>query len=124
MKIQKNVQMQFGSSIQRTRSPEAFEQAVKKAKGAVGAGLSTLAGVVPSLTVGTPTGSLLASVAGGGGSAASDMSVLQKQQQDANMEYLKLQMEVQAENRQFSTLSNVLKSRHDTAKAAITNLRA
>ncbi|PKN47692.1 MAG: hypothetical protein CVU59_01915 [Deltaproteobacteria bacterium HGW-Deltaproteobacteria-17] len=123
MKIQKNVQMQFGSSIQRTRSPEPFEQAVKKARNAVGAGLSTLAGVVPSLTVGTPTGSLLAS-AGGGGSAVSDMSALQKQQQDANMEYLKLQMEVQAENRQFSTLSNVLKSRHDTAKAAITNLRA
>ncbi len=124
MKIQKNVQLQFGSSLQRTRSPEAFEQAVKKAKSAVGSGLSTLAGVVPSLTVGTPAGSLLASAAGGGGSAVTDMSALQKQQQDANMEYLKLQMEVQAENRQYSTLSNVLKSRHDTAKAAITNLRA
>jgi len=124
MKIQKNVQLQFGSSLQRTRSPEVFEQAVKKAKSAVGSGLSTLAGVVPSLTVGTPAGALVASAAGGGGSAVTDMAALQKQQQDANMDYLKLQMDVQAENRQYSTLSNVLKSRHDTAKAAITNLRA
>lgn len=123
MNVQKPVMMQFGSSTSRTRSPEAFEQAVKKAKSAVGSGLSTLAGVVPSLTVGTPAGALVSS-AGGGGSAMTDMATLQKQQQDANMDYLKLQMEVQAENRQYSTLSNVLKSRHDTAKAAITNLRA
>jgi len=121
MEIQKTVMLQFGSSPVRTRSPEAFEQAVKKAKTVVGAGLTTVAGVAPSL-VGGPAGALLSAT--GPGSGTSDMAALQKQQQDANMEYLKLQLEVQAENRQYTTLSNVLKSRHDTAKAAITNLRA
>lgn len=110
MEIQKSVMLQFGASTARTRSPEAFEHAMKKAKGVVGAGLTTLAG---------PAGALLT----GGGSGTSALSSLQQQQQDANLEYLKLQMEVQNENRQFTTLSNVLKSRHDTARAAINNLR-
>ena len=37
--------------------------------------------------------------------------------------YLQLQEQISAENRQFSTLSNVLKARHDTVKNAIGNIR-
>ncbi len=42
---------------------------------------------------------------------------------DDNMEFLQIQQQIQSENRQFSTLSNVLKARHETAKNAIGNIR-
>ena len=40
-----------------------------------------------------------------------------------NPQYLALQNEVQKESRQFTTLSNVMKTKHDTAKNAIQNIR-
>jgi len=40
------------------------------------------------------------------------------------MQYLALQEEVQQENRRFTTISNVLKAKHETAKAAIGNIRS
>lgn len=40
-----------------------------------------------------------------------------------NMQYLGLQQEMQAENRKFTLLSNIMKTRHDTAKNAISNVR-
>lgn len=39
------------------------------------------------------------------------------------LELIELQQRVQEENRRYSTLSNVLKARHETAKTAIGNLR-
>ena len=36
--------------------------------------------------------------------------------------YLKLQQEMMAESRYFQTISNILKSRHDTASNAIRNI--
>ena len=38
--------------------------------------------------------------------------------------YLMMQMALQIENRQFSALSNVIKIKHDTSKAAISNFRS
>lgn len=40
-----------------------------------------------------------------------------------NLQYLKLQQAMQHENRQFTTVSNIMKTKHDTAKAAINNVR-
>ncbi|MEK7703489.1 MAG: hypothetical protein AAB426_00910 [Myxococcota bacterium] len=40
-----------------------------------------------------------------------------------NLQYLQLQEKMQAENRQFTVLSNVIKTKHDTAKSAIGNIR-
>jgi hypothetical protein len=40
-----------------------------------------------------------------------------------NMQYLQLQNEMQQENRKFSVLSNIMKTKHDTAKNAINNVR-
>ena len=53
--------------------------------------------------------------------AAGFGSVLQ-QQAAMNMQYLELQNTMQQENQQFSTLSNVLKVRSDTAKNSISNI--
>ena len=40
-----------------------------------------------------------------------------------NQAYLKLQRDMQQESQQYNTLSNVMKVRHDSAKAAINNIR-
>lgn len=39
------------------------------------------------------------------------------------MRYLELQQRISSENRRYTALSNVMKARHDTAKAAINNIR-
>lgn len=55
-----------------------------------------------------------------GGSGVED--VMQRQSQDT-MYYLQLQMQMQDENRYYTTISNTLKARHDTVKNSISNLR-
>lgn len=54
--------------------------------------------------------------------AAASMSSVLQQQAAMNMQYLALQNQMQQENQTFSTLSNVLKVRHDTAKNSISNI--
>jgi len=40
-----------------------------------------------------------------------------------NLQYLMLQQNIQAENRQYTTLSNIMKTKHDAAKNALSNLK-
>lgn len=64
-------------------------------------------------------------LAGPGGSDRFDkMWEMQRQNQVYNMQYMQLQQAAQAKNRQYKTLSNLMKVRHDTAKSAINNMRA
>ena len=71
-------------------------------------------------------------IPGGGGAAAlaapgSELEVMHQMQRESqafNVQLLALQEEVQQENRRFSTLSNVLRAKHDTAKAAVGNIRS
>ncbi|MBN1773468.1 MAG: hypothetical protein JXB32_19555 [Deltaproteobacteria bacterium] len=58
-----------------------------------------------------------------GGSTVDEYWRLQQQSQDFNLQFLQLQEGLSHENRRFSTLSNVLKARHDTSKAVIQNIR-
>lgn len=44
-------------------------------------------------------------------------------QDQQSKQYLTLQMHMQQESREYNTISNVLKVRHDSAKAAINNVR-
>jgi hypothetical protein len=48
---------------------------------------------------------------------------MQRESQAFNLEYLALQESMQSENRRFTTMSNLMKARHDTSKAAIGNIR-
>ena len=48
---------------------------------------------------------------------------MQEMMQSFNLQYLQLQEKMQSENRSFSTVSNVMKTKHDTAKASINNVR-
>jgi hypothetical protein len=61
-------------------------------------------------------------VAAGSGEQAPIEGML-AESQAFNLYYLQLQEQISAENRQYSTLSNVLKARHDTVKNAIGNIR-
>ena len=77
-----------------------------------------------------------ATAAVGGGSAtapasssggAPDLSGVQPLLQDgqaSNLQLLALQQQIQNESQQFSTVSNVMRARYDTAKAAVSNIRA
>ncbi len=40
-----------------------------------------------------------------------------------SMQYLELQQRISAEDRKYTTMSNVLKARHESAKSAINNIR-
>jgi hypothetical protein len=109
--------------------------------GAVGVPLTPTATPTPSLTPGRSgsaegplaTGSLTAPTGvpgvgsplgvGAGGSEAASVEASLQQSQDMNLYYLQVQELVNAQNRSFTTLSNVLKAQHDTVKTAIGNIR-
>jgi hypothetical protein len=40
-----------------------------------------------------------------------------------NLQYLQLQSQMQAENRAYTAVSNIMKTKHDTAKNSISNIR-
>ena len=72
-----------------------------------------------------------ATVAGGTGGASPGGSAglpgvqsLLQDGQASNLQLLALQQQIQDESQQFSTLSNVMRARYDTAKAAVSNIRA
>jgi hypothetical protein len=104
--------------------------------GGGGAGLAGGAGAIGGVNVGADGipvgGSFLGAQQGGaaGGSTGnSGMDMLnatknmQEMAQSFNLQYLQLQEKMQAENRSFSTVSNVMKTKHDTAKSSISNVR-
>jgi hypothetical protein len=81
---------------------------------AANAGMNAASGAV-----GTATGATGAMPAGEG--AGIEQSL--QQSQEMNLYYLQIQEAVNAQNRSFTTLSNVLKAEHDTVKTAIGNIR-
>jgi len=47
---------------------------------------------------------------------------MQEQQMSFNLQYLQLQNSMQNDNRQFTMVSNIMKTKHDTAKNTISNI--
>jgi len=102
------------------------------AEGPGGVRAGGLGGVAQSAGVGSgalgATGAALGAGApgGAGGAAGGEAGGLEsslQQSQEMNLYYLQIQETVNAQNRTFSTLSNVLKAEHDTVKTAIGNIR-
>ena len=85
------------------------------------AGVSSVVaqGMVTSLPAAAPAPSTNVQIPEGKGEAF-DLLRLQDQQ---SKQYLTLQMQMQQESREYNTISNVMKVRHDSAKAAINNVR-
>jgi hypothetical protein len=48
---------------------------------------------------------------------------MQEMNMSFNLQYLMLQNKISHENRQFTLVSNIMKSKHDTAKNSINNIR-
>jgi hypothetical protein len=74
-----------------------------------------------------PAASAAAALPLGGGSDTSDLATMQAMQRESqvfNMQLLGLQEQVQQDSQRFTTLSNVLRAKHDTAKAAVSNIRS
>jgi hypothetical protein len=70
------------------------------------------------------TGSSLPAATGaGGGDAFESARLLQAEGQSFNLRYLELQERMQRETREFTAVSNVMKVRHDAARAAIQNVQ-
>jgi hypothetical protein len=63
-------------------------------------------------------------VAGGPGGGANTVEAMLSDGQASNMQLLALQQHIQQENQVFTTVSNVMRAKHDTAKAAVSNVRA
>ena len=99
-----------------------------------------MAAAVHDARVGTATamaGTAVGSAAGAGsaagtplglpGAAGSEMSTVTGMMQDgqsSNMQLLALQQQIQDESQRFTTVSNVMRAKYDTAKAAVANIRA
>jgi hypothetical protein len=49
--------------------------------------------------------------------------VLQETQMSFNLQYLELQSQMQNDNRQYTAVSNIMKTKHDTVKNTISNIR-
>jgi hypothetical protein len=67
---------------------------------------------------GSLTGSTTGSAAGG------DVQSMLQDGQASNLQLLALQQQIQNDSQQFSTVSNVMRAKYDTAKAAVSNIRA
>jgi len=88
--------------------------------------VGTAAAAIGGAPVGGPAGIAGATVpgAGGPGGGMSTVDAMLSEGQASNMQLLALQQHIQQENQVFTTVSNVMRAKHDTAKAAVSNVRA
>lgn len=68
----------------------------------------------------------MAGAASGGNSQSQLMAAtqqMQEMQMSFNLQYLQLQSQMQNENRSYTAVSNIMKTKHDTVKNSISNIR-
>lgn len=71
-----------------------------------------------------PSGGFTAGASSPGGTDGFEAArLLQQEGQSFNLRYLELQERMQRETREFTAVSNVMKVRHDAARAAIQNVQ-
>jgi hypothetical protein len=131
-------------TTERKAEPGRFENALRTAASGVAVGVaSTVELAAPYVPAGTvlsaavrsavaPTARAAAAGGGatGGGAAGASSEgdileatrTLQSEARTFNLQYLQLQEGMQRESREFTALSNVMRVKHDSAKAAISNI--
>ena len=65
-----------------------------------------------------------AGTAGGASGTPASVQSMMQDGQTSNMQMLALQQQIQEESQRFTTVSNVMRAKYDTAKAAVSNIRA
>jgi hypothetical protein len=124
-------------TTEKKTEPGRFERALRSAAQGVASSLATtvelaapfvpggmvlsaaVRGAVASGNRGGPGASLAAS---GEGDVVDAARTLQRETQASNLRFLQLQESVQRESREYTALTNVMKVKHDSAKAAIHNI--
>lgn len=93
----------------------------------VAPGVAGSGGVAPGASVVGGPNQLVNQTASTGSSSTdalmSQTRAMQEMNMSFNLQYLNLQQNMQQENRQFTMMSNIMKTKHDTAKSAINNIR-
>ena len=136
-KIDPNNSAHMNSGLSRTKDDPAAPKGPSFGdvlSGVADAALATTSAVAPMLPGGQAIGAAAQGIqalkgssqglGGANGDQIDRMWQMQQENQAYNMEYMQLQQSMQADNRNFSTMSNLLKVRHDTAKSAINNMHA
>lgn len=127
--------LQVAPSTQRIAEPSRFDLALQSAAHGAASSLAASVAVAAPFVPGGPVlagavrGAIAgaaspaaAAAAGGGSDLVEATRALQNQAQSFNLQYLQLQESMQRESREFQALSNVMKVKHDSAKAAIGNI--
>jgi hypothetical protein len=115
-----------GSSLMSLALPSvgnASVTAVAEGPSSAGVGLSSVSGGL-SMPVGSTAGASALGTTGAAGDPTGGIDASLQQSAQLSMYYLQVQQEVDAQNRSFTALSNVLKTQHDSAKAAIQNIHS
>ena len=107
----------LSAAINQTAGQALSQQAVVRGGSAYGGGGRGIVGTGSSTADGSQS---IASTSGDSLAAQREMMI---ENQKWTAQYLALQNQMQQENQKFSTLSNVIKVRHDTAKNSISNIR-
>jgi pyridoxal biosynthesis lyase PdxS len=120
-------------TAQRTAEPSRFDLALQGAAQGAASGLAATVTLAAPYLPGGPilAGAVRGAVVGaaapapgtpGGSDIVDATRRLQQEAQSFNLQYLQLQESLQRESREFTALSNIMKVRHDSAKAAIGNI--
>ena len=123
-------------TAQRQTEPSGFGEVMRATARGLADGLAVTASLAAPFVPGGPvlagavreglraaTAPGRAALAGGGpGDVVEATRALQQEAQSFNLQYLHLQENMQRESREFQALSNVMKVKHDSAKAAINNI--
>jgi hypothetical protein len=103
-------------------TPMPVASSVPVAAPTAGASGTTSAEGPSTSGAGTDPGTAVAGALGGLTGADGSVEGALAQSQEMNLYFLQLQTQVDAQNRSYTALSNVLKSEHDTVKTAIGNI--
>ena len=63
-------------------------------------------------------------IGGGSGASAADMQTMMNDQMRQSMQLLSVQNRVQSQSQEFTTFSNLLKSKHDSEMSAVNNFKS
>ena len=100
-----------------TSNTSARQMATGASLGGTPVGSSSTSG-----SIGGEAGSVSGSSDGDGFALLQATKEMNEQNQSFNLQYLQLQEQMQKESREYQTVSNIMKVRHDSATAAINNI--
>jgi hypothetical protein len=126
--LQVDSQLQVGATRARQteRPPRPFHDVLAGGVSLLLSGAEVATHVVAGPVMAAAVHGARAGAAGALGTSGTsgDVQSLLQDGQSSNLQLLALQQQIQNDSQQFSTVSNVMRARYDTPKAAVSNIRA